>query len=116
MLIDTLSEPAPRPAPTQPQEPSLLTETVVLAVLALLAAPVEAEPPKVLNEAVASPDVASWLLSLDTSTVLSLSTVAVRVVLTEALLFDNGPVSPMVTELAAATPRPRPKVAMPIAA
>lgn len=67
--------------------------------LLLEAFPVDAEPPLVLPETVAEPELALWELVLVTLKLLLLVTVAVVVLLLVTWLFELGPVVEMVPEL-----------------
>lgn len=114
--IDTLSEPLPKKPLQLPLEALLSTITVVSLELELLAEPLVAPPALVLPEVLALPLDDRWVLLLVTFKVLVLRTVALLVLLTVARLVELGPVLLKLALDAAAVARPKPAVAIPMAA
>jgi hypothetical protein len=84
----------------------------VLVEFQLEAAPVQAFPPKVLRNELALPLVADWVLVFETVTKFRLVWFTVVEVVTEAELYENGPVLDITTVLACAAP-PITKLAIP---
>ncbi len=115
VFSETLSPLLKKPAGTPPPV-ALLTATVLEVLLLFPALPLVAEPPLVLPETLAEPEVEPWVLALVKPSVLLFCWLTVLLLLTLAWLVEPGPVVPTVTELAAATPIPRPMVAMLMAA
>ena len=80
-------------------------------VLPLLASPELAEPPLVLPDTLAEPELALWLFQFDTSRSFHTVRLQLQVLVLHTWLFEPGPVVLMLTVSAEASP-PTPNVAM----
>ncbi len=101
--IPTLPVPDPNVTNGEPPPPK---DTPVPVLFPLLADPLKALPPKVFPLTLADPDVADWLLLLLIPTLLVCDIKIPVLDVLLPLLYDPGPVVPIVIVLAAAVPSP----------